>query len=303
MKFFPLLLMLLFAVLPGDATAAGLIPCDGPDCSLCDFAELGNGLLKWLIGILMVVFAMIVVSAGFGLVTSGGNTEAKSSAKKKIVNAIIGLVIVLAAWLLIDTVMRMTLAGESGDIGSFGNWSTIKCGKQISKESALDFPDAVVKVGGFADVPQGDPSVAGPGVTHAAAVAQLTAAGVKIKTEDGNAELGGIKQHVLTEVIKLSNDLKANCPTCNDITVTEGTGGKHAAGTYSHANGFKLDLRTRDNAGFVDYIKNNPDKFKPAGAWSNGTPLYYDSSSCGVYAIEGDHVDVSYKSGCPNPPG
>ncbi len=141
MKFVPLVAVLIIVLLPDMANAADFVPCDGvgPNaCSACHFATMANTIVKWLIGVLMVVFAVIATSAGFGLVTSGGNPEAKSAAKQKMVNAVVGLIIVLAGWLLVDTIIRGLLEGGDGTITysvSVGDakplpWYTIECQPQ-----------------------------------------------------------------------------------------------------------------------------------------------------------------------------
>jgi hypothetical protein len=88
---------------------------------------MGNTILNWLIGVLFVVFAVILAVAGWGLVTSAGNQTALNDAKSKFTNAFIGLIIVLAAWLLVDTLMRGLIKGGEGEIEGFGLWSEIEC--------------------------------------------------------------------------------------------------------------------------------------------------------------------------------
>ena len=113
MKYLPTIFFVSFISVPNFASAA-LVKCGlttADMCDLCDLVGLGNDILSWLIGVLMVVFAIMVVVAGFGLASSGGNPEAKRSAKSKLMNAFIGLIIVLAAWLLVDTMMKALLEG------------------------------------------------------------------------------------------------------------------------------------------------------------------------------------------------
>jgi len=95
---------------------------------------MGNTVLNWLIGVMFVVFAVIVAVAGWGLITSGGNQTALSAAKSKFTNAIIGLIIVLAAWLIVDTIMRGLVTGGAGEIEGFGPWSQIECVDQPTTE-------------------------------------------------------------------------------------------------------------------------------------------------------------------------
>lgn len=136
-----LLLIALLFLPSGEVVAQGFIPCDGLDCSACDLATMANRIVTWLIGVLFVVFAVVVAVAGFGLVTSGGNPSAKDAAKSKFTNAIIGLIIVLAAWILVDTIMRGLLAGGTGKLEGFGPWSEVQCQSQ-SETRVVDNPNA-----------------------------------------------------------------------------------------------------------------------------------------------------------------
>lgn len=114
---------------PYVATDMGFVPCEGTMCSACHFIELGNRIIDWLIGVLALLFAVIMIVSGFRLVTSGGNQSAKEGAKSSLTNALIGFLIVLAAWLVVDTVMRALLGG-SGQINGATPWSQIECWKQ-----------------------------------------------------------------------------------------------------------------------------------------------------------------------------
>lgn len=111
--------------------------CTGTDCSLCNVADMANGIITWLIGILFMVFALLLAIAGVRLVTSAGNHHALDEAKSSFTNAIIGMIIVLSAWLLVDTIMR-ALVGTSANPGQIPNgtktgylfWSEIECQEQ-----------------------------------------------------------------------------------------------------------------------------------------------------------------------------
>jgi hypothetical protein len=109
----------------------GFVPCSGTNCSACDLVKLANTIIKWLIGILFIIFAILVAVAGARLVTSGGNQSAKEAAKSSLTNAIIGIIIILAAWLLVDTIMR-ALLGNSGQFTGGGPWSEVACQRQES---------------------------------------------------------------------------------------------------------------------------------------------------------------------------
>jgi Type IV secretion system pilin/NlpC/P60 family len=115
---------------------AQLSGCTGLDCSACNVVYMANGLITWLIGILFVVFALLLAIAGVKLVTSGGNHHALDEAKGSFVNAIIGFIIILSAWLIVDTIMR-ALVGRPGQEGMIGGeatgwlfWTEIQCSSQ-----------------------------------------------------------------------------------------------------------------------------------------------------------------------------
>lgn len=123
--------------------SGGFVPCSGASCSACDLVKLGNDILAWLIGLLFVIFAVMVALAGYGLATAGGNPQAKSEAKQKLTNAIVGIIVVLASWLLVDTIMRGLLStGNTGVIDGYGPWADVRCGEQTATE---DKPSAKIE--------------------------------------------------------------------------------------------------------------------------------------------------------------
>lgn len=116
---------------------AQLAQCSGADCSACNVVYMANGLITWLIGILCVIFAVILAIAGVKLVTSGGNASALDAAKSSFTNAIIGFLIVLSAWLIIDTIMRSLIGNEGrldngGEISGWLFWSEVTCQTQTA---------------------------------------------------------------------------------------------------------------------------------------------------------------------------
>ncbi|MCA9368341.1 hypothetical protein KC887_08890 [Candidatus Kaiserbacteria bacterium] len=100
------------------------VSCEGTSCSACDLVVMANYGVQWLMGIIAILFAVLLAVAGWGLVTSGGNSSAKEDAKKKFINAFIGLAIVLGAWLLVDTIL-LTLTGTGAS-----TWTDVQCGSQ-----------------------------------------------------------------------------------------------------------------------------------------------------------------------------
>ena len=55
-------------------------------------------LLNWVLGILALIAVVLILIGGFRWMTAAGNEEKVESAKKLLVAAVIGLVILMAAW-------------------------------------------------------------------------------------------------------------------------------------------------------------------------------------------------------------
>jgi len=117
-----------------------LSQCSGTDCSACNVVHLANGIIKWLIGILFVLSAGLIAVAGIRLVTSGGNQSTLDAAKDMFTNAIIGFIIILSAWLIVDTVMRALVGNPKnaandgslsittgGNVTGWLFWSDVQC--------------------------------------------------------------------------------------------------------------------------------------------------------------------------------
>ncbi len=122
---------------PGIVSFAG---CSGPDCSACNIVYMANEGISWLIGILFVIFAVLVAWRGVQLVTSGGNPGALAAVKGSFMNAFIGIIIILSAWLIVDTIMRGLVGAPgaegslpvvvNGEVTGWLAWSKVECQTQ-----------------------------------------------------------------------------------------------------------------------------------------------------------------------------
>ncbi len=65
-------------------------------------------ILAWLLGIAALVAVVMVIAGGFQWLTSAGNEEKISAAKKTISGAVIGLVLILIAWAIVIFVAGTT---------------------------------------------------------------------------------------------------------------------------------------------------------------------------------------------------
>lgn len=140
-------------------------------------------------------------------------------------------------------------------------------------------------------------AVAGPAaaVTQADAQRQLQAAGIYAHSSGGCTtqsnptctSYSGIRQATIDGAITLKR--ASGC----GLTITGGTEVGHAGGTYSHANGYKLDF-SRTSC-LTNWVHNT---YTYIGVRGDGAAMYRAASG-NVYADEGNHWDVTYYScGC-----
>ena len=83
-----------------------------------DTRIVATKIIQWALGFLGLIFLLLIIFAGFKWMTSGGNEEEVKKAQALMKNAVIGLIIILAAWSLtyyLITVFRRTIIDQSVD--------------------------------------------------------------------------------------------------------------------------------------------------------------------------------------------
>lgn len=77
--------------------------------------DLTISIINWILGILALIAVIMILIGGFKWLTAGGNEEKVEGAKKLLIAAVIGLVIILAAWgisvYVINNLLDFTQAG------------------------------------------------------------------------------------------------------------------------------------------------------------------------------------------------
>lgn len=97
-----------------------LVPCKNTADSPCNFnaiLALVNNVITFLIKYMAIpITAIMLTYAGFELVTSGGSTEKRGVAKSVFTNAVLGLIIAVAAFLIVKTILSI-LGYEGAFVG------------------------------------------------------------------------------------------------------------------------------------------------------------------------------------------
>lgn len=236
-------------LLPFIASAA-LVPCRGVECQACHLIVLGQGLLNWLIGILIVVIGVIAAVAGFRMVMSAGNPGGVTQAKSMFMNAFVGLIILLIAWLAIDTVMKQLTkfdpAYDGSDQARFGPWNQIQCTAPITAPAVA--PNNAAGGTGTSDL-----DVNGTGYTQAEAEAEINRLNGRLNTNiqvvsSGNCSdrsnpqctsLQGLSSQALERTVILA----ATCPDCN-MSITAGTEVGHQNSCHAAGSCTDIDCAT-----------------------------------------------------------
>ena len=96
-----------FSIVPTECTSC--------PCGVGGALQFVQNLMNAAISLGIVVFVFVIVYAGFMFILTPTNPESHSQAKKIFSNAVIGFVIILAAWLIVDFVMKLIYnGGENG---------------------------------------------------------------------------------------------------------------------------------------------------------------------------------------------
>ncbi len=124
----------LFTLTLAAPAAAGLVTCSGTECNFCDLAAMVNNIINWLFGFLVLAAVLLFVEAGFRLVTSGGNEDALKYAKNRLTYVVIGFLIMLVSWTVVDTVLQ-GLTGQGMSV--WGSFDVESCGGQVEPQPTL----------------------------------------------------------------------------------------------------------------------------------------------------------------------
>lgn len=251
----------------------GIVSCEGSGCNFCDFFHTLQHLVYFGITLTVIgIFPLMVAVGGIMIMAAGTNEQLISQGKRTVKNGALGSLIALGAFLIVNTVLYF--AGNAIS-GARVHWPVIEC-----------HPESLAILGEIPPPSEGLPpggGGAGEILTEAEARELLARAGIEVK--DG-VRLDGIKKSTIEAMV----DLKQKCGC--EIIITSALDGIHNQGTYSHADGYKVDLRLTPS--LTNYIERN---YQYIGVRrSDGALLYKDpSNSNRIFAKEGNHWDVLIK--------
>ena len=87
-------------------------PSTGLNCQNTDINGLIRTVINWLLGIAFGVAVLFLIIGGFWYITAAGNEETAEKGKGTVINAIIGIVIIILSYVIINVVS--TLVSNTG---------------------------------------------------------------------------------------------------------------------------------------------------------------------------------------------
>ncbi len=91
-------------------------------CNTCDILKVIGNVFRFAFEIVGIVAVAVITLGGFTYVRSGGSEETIAAAKKIITAAVLGTVVVFAAWVIINTILNITGFNAGG-----GSWWNPSC--------------------------------------------------------------------------------------------------------------------------------------------------------------------------------
>jgi hypothetical protein len=100
-------------------------------CNLCDALQVFKNIVNILFTIAIPLAVALIVYGGIRVMTSGGSEQNVSEAKNIITSALIGLVIALAAWVIVSVILSVIAQSSfpttTGGSINFMFWNDITC--------------------------------------------------------------------------------------------------------------------------------------------------------------------------------
>ena len=113
------------------ANEGGIVPCGTSDtamCEVCHLVTLVSNIVNWITGVLFILAMTVITISGVLYVVSAGNPGMITMAKNAIKTALIGVIVVLSAWLVVTYVMgTLAESDSSGGLTRGENLWTFSC--------------------------------------------------------------------------------------------------------------------------------------------------------------------------------
>jgi len=254
-----------------------LVPCTGVDCDFCHLVELSTNIINFFVYLAVAGATLMFMWAGILYVTSGPNPDNIGKAHKIFFNVLIGLIVVLGSWMIVNTILYAVVS-DSAEKKGIAPWVQVLC-TGTPRSIAGTGPDP--GTGPVVATPGSD-YVLSPvdGVREANQRSYFRERGVDVNRPPCRTSSSRDCTDVRDfnrETRQYAIDLAAACG-CR-VMITGGTEAGHMSGLQSHETGYKVDFRSREPDGSNSALTN----------WLNAGNLFFSN---GIVRRENDHYDI-----------
>jgi len=265
-------------IVPGECNcdAGGLMSAPDWGCVL----QTVQNTVNLTISVSLIIATFYIVLTGFMFVASAGNPRTRESAKTRLVNVVVGIIVVLGAWLFVDFIMK-TLYNDEGE---FGPWNAILAGDP-GVPRCFEIREAPPALPGLSANPDGWFSGGGGGGTGTIPDGQFTYdAGISEQRAHASVALGNLltcmADRLPGDAGRISSISDSNIANGNKTFAQCAAGGCNHTGSSCHYGGRSCQGKSYA----VDF-----------GDEENATAISRAAQACGASRIinEGDHLHVS----------
>ncbi len=120
-------IFLITLLLPLTTFSAGLVPCGGPgetacDKNICYVGVLLDNVSDWVVALAGIVVVLLIIRGGLQLALAMGSVTGKPAAQRGIATALVGYILILAAWMVVDTFLKFFTVNPE-----WGVWHPFNC--------------------------------------------------------------------------------------------------------------------------------------------------------------------------------
>ena len=89
----------------------------GVRCSEGSIAAIFRLIINWALAIAFIAAVIMLIYGGFKYITSAGNTTSAGEGKTAIINALVGIVIIVLSYIIVQIVYRFVSGSTGGATG------------------------------------------------------------------------------------------------------------------------------------------------------------------------------------------
>ncbi|MEK7077931.1 MAG: hypothetical protein AAB928_02440 [Patescibacteria group bacterium] len=133
---------------------AALVPCDGINCTLCDFFSLAQNIFNFVaLTLVPIVAVLLIFWGGYMFLISGGNPGGITKAKSILKNTVIGIVVVYTAYLAASYLVIFFAGGSSVAGSSFtSSGFVVQCERvELENKTGIEIGDLTEEAPGEID--------------------------------------------------------------------------------------------------------------------------------------------------------